>query len=404
MKKRYILDTNVLIDDPECVKRFYDNGDNEVILPFQVLMELDGLKRDEKKQHLVRRCVNSILENYEKIRFLKPEPSELKNYNNGDLKIINELLSFELTETFITNDKIFQLLCKNYDIKVDDMKSSIPFESESEIYTGLVGIDEEKPINCFYYDNGKAFYNSNDGVLCMDFNNDPWGVKPLNNYQNFAMQLMLDPSVDLVTIQSQSGYGKSYIALACALQLVLQKLKDDVNGGKKAGLYEKIFIVKPTVEIGSSLGFLPGTLEEKVEPYVRPLVDLLKKLHNKRPANKLWLDPNAINNKFNPRVIEVLPLQYIRGMNIDNAIVLIDECQNVTRHQLRSILTRMGENVKCFITGDTNQVDNIYLNEQNNGLNWAVKLFKGHKNYGHIVLKGERSRGRICDLVLKTRL
>jgi PhoH-like ATPase len=158
------------------------------------------------------------------------------------------------------------------------------------------------------------------------------------------------------------------------------------------------------IEIGQKLGYLPGKLEEKMEPYTRYMSDLLAKLHRLRPANKLFVDSDVYPPQFNSRTFEILPLNYIRGMNIENAVVIIDEMQNMSRSECRTLLTRMGEGVKCFCLGDIRQVDNPYLSQENNGLNWLVKKFKGSKIYSHIVLKGDKSRGPITDLVISTGL
>lgn len=218
-------------------------------------------------------------------------------------------------------------------------------------------------------------------------------MTPRNIFQNLALELMTHPDIDLVSVQSEAGYGKSYLALAAALYLVLEHKS-----------HHKIFVIKPTIEIGQKLGYLPGKLEEKMEPYARYIADLAAKLHRLRPANKLFMDSDVYPPQFNSKVFEILPLAYIRGMNIENAVVIIDEMQNMSRSECRALLTRMGEGVKCFCLGDTRQVDNPYLNQENNGLNWVVKKFKGSKNYSHIVLKGEKSRGPITDMVIATGL
>jgi PhoH-like ATPase len=149
---------------------------------------------------------------------------------------------------------------------------------------------------------------------------------------------------------------------------------------------------------------LPGTIDDKMYPYFRPIKDLMTKLHELRPANRAWLEPDADKLELNTRSVEMLPINFLRGMNVDNAIVLIDEVQNLSRIELRTVLSRMGDNVKVICTGDVRQIDNPHLNEDNNGLNWMVKYFKGAPNYGHIVLSGSKSRGPIADLVRESGL
>ena len=217
----------------------------------------------------------------------------------------------------------------------------------------------------------------------------------MNQSKNYVVDtnVLLDDTIHVVSMQSEAGYGKSFLALAAALYLVLEK---------KA--YQKIYVVKPMIEIGQKLGYLPGRVEEKMEPYTRYIADLILKLHKMRPANRIFLNPDESPPLFNPARFELLPLTYIRGMNIENAVVIIDELQNMSRTECRALLSRMGEGVKCFCLGDTRQVDHPYLNADNNGLNWMVNKFKGHRIYAHLVLKGEKSRGPITDLVIKSGL
>ena len=216
---------------------------------------------------------------------------------------------------------------------------------------------------------------------------------PRTVYQNLALELMTSEEIPIVSIQSEAGYGKSHLALASALYLTLEKKR-----------FNKIYVVKPMIEIGQKLGFLPGSLREKMEPYNKYISDLVLKLHGVRPANKLFLDAQAYPPLYDPKRFELLPLAYIRGMNIENAVIIVDEMQNLSRSECRSLLSRMGENVKCICLGDTRQIDNPYLNRDNNGLNWVVKKFKGNRLYAHLVLKGEKSRGPITDLVIRTGL
>lgn len=190
----------------------------------------------------------------------------------------------------------------------------------------------------------------------------------------------------------------TFITLAAALQLVLQEK-----------LYKKIVFVKPMVTIGKELGYLPGNVDEKIEPYNIYVKQLLRKLHGNRKANRIYeVDDNVGNekninfNKLNENVFQFLPLNFIRGMNIDNAFVIIDEVQNLNQHELKSILTRMGENTKCICIGDVKQIDNPTLNEHNNGLSLLVRNLITDPNYGHVVIGGKFSRGPVCDMILNS--
>jgi len=199
--------------------------------------------------------------------------------------------------------------------------------------------------------------------------------------------------LDIVTIQSQAGYGKTFLTLAAAMSLALEK---------KYNKYNKIVVTKSAYEFGKEMGSLPGNLDKKFAPSVRPIVDLVHKLDNIRPANKIFVDDTK--DRFKKNKFEMLPLAYIQGMNIENSILIIDEAQNLSRKEMRGIATRCGSNTRLFAIGDTRQVNNPYINEHNNGLNWLVKLCQGQNNYGHIVLKGKQSRGPVTDTILKVGL
>ena len=219
---------------------------------------------------------------------------------------------------------------------------------------------------------------------------------------------------------------KTFLTLAAALQLVFQKEKKpelivDPNeppkpkkrGRKKKSekleeersqhKYRKVYIIRPTTILGEELGFLPGDLEEKIDPYFRPIRDLLIKLHEIRPCNRIFIDGDP-KKGIDKDYLEFLPITYLRGMNIEDSVVIIDESQNLSRIEMRTVLSRMGNNVRVFLTGDTSQIDSKYLNASNNGLNWVLRMFKDQKNYAHITLKGPKSRGEIADLVIKTGL
>jgi PhoH-like ATPase len=231
------------------------------------------------------------------------------------------------------------------------------------------------------------------GANIIDYQNRIWKVNPPSLHQNLTIDLMLNPDLLVVSAQSDAGHGKSFPDLAAALSMVLEKIS-----------HRKIYVVKPMIEIGQKLGYLPGRVEEKMEPYTRYIAELILKLHQLRPARRLFLDSEAYPPQYNPQVFELLPLTYIRGMNIENAVVIVDEMQNMSRAECRALLSRMGEGVKCICLGDIHQVDNPYLNQENNGLNWVVKKFRRSRIYAHIVLKGDRSRGPITDLVIRSGL
>ncbi|MEF2144341.1 MAG: PhoH family protein [Desulfovibrionaceae bacterium] len=394
-EKRFVLDTNVLIENPKCIVSLRNGQENKIFVPYTVLSELDKLKKDNRIGHVVSQAVQTLLRD-ELVAVLDPGYAGQLNDECLDDRILKEVQQAGIAEPIlITNDRILQLKARVNGISCEGYHDSDPFRSESQRYTGFLEDGDEPVANSFVWDAGTPVFNGPGGPRPINYQHEVWGVRPRSVYQNLALELMLHPDVDLVSIQSEAGYGKTFLSLAAALYLVLEK---------KDNPYRKIYLVKPVVEIGSKLGYLPGDVEEKMLPYIRYVHDLMLKLHDVRPANRIFMDPTADNLRFNPKRFEVQPIAFIRGMNIENAVVIVDEMQNLSRNETRALLTRMGENVKCICLGDTRQVDNPYLNESNNGLNWVVKKLKGYRNYGHMVLKGERSRGPITDMVLKSKL
>lgn len=394
-QKNFVLDTNVLIENPKCIATLRNGVENKIHIPYTVLTELDKLKRDPRVGHIVTQAIQLIL-NDELLKIFRPEFAETLTDTTADDRILKETFHSEIEQPIlVTNDRILQIKAGLYNLKCEGYKDSNPFRSDSQLYTGFIEEGEEPIANCFRWENGTPVFYGTGGTKQISYTHNVWGIKPRNIYQNLALELMLNNNINLVSIQSEAGYGKTFLALASALYLALEK---------KDNPYEKVYLVKPIWEIGAKMGFLPGNVEEKMQPYTRYIKDLAVKLHEQRPANRIFMDSDSDQYRFNQKKFEILPIAYIRGMNLDNCVVIIDEMQNMSRAEVRALLTRMGEGVKCLCLGDTRQVDNPYLNESNNGLNWVVKKLKNNKEYAHMVLKGERSRGPITDMVIKTGL
>jgi len=386
MKKNYIVDTNVLLDNPDSIEILINGEENNVYIPYTVLLELDKLKKNEKLSHIISEIITKLSLDNKNVH-IAHNKQKLDNIN--DEKILNEINELNIDEPIlVSNDKILRLKANTRNIKTEEFLQSRAFKSESEKYTGFIEDGENFIPNCFYWNEGKVFYNSQGNSKLIDYEHELWKIKPRSIYQNLAFELMLDTNVDLVTVQSEAGFGKTLCSLACALYWVFEKKQ-----------HKKIYFFKSNIEVGEKLGFLPGDIDEKFYPYIKYTESLIKKLHDLRSI-KIYTESGNINKeKF-----EFLPLNFIRGMNIEDAIVIVDETQNLTRKECRTLLSRMGENTRCFCLGDTQQIDNIYLNEGNNGLNWIVKCMKGMTNYGHIVLKGNKSRGPIADMVRNSKL
>ncbi|WP_045210584.1 PhoH family protein [Desulfonatronovibrio magnus] len=394
-QKNYILDTNVLIENPQSMDILRNGSENNVFIPYHVLMELNKLKTEPRLAHIVSKVVETLEKNKDHIRIIRNEELSTAYTDIADNYILSEISSNPEIHNpiLVTNDKLLRLQAGLLNIHSEEFKHSRPFESESQLYTGFREENDDPIPNSFTWENGKPVFHGPNGKKVINYTLDIWKVTPRSIYQNLALELMQNPGIDLVTIQSEAGYGKTFLALASALELVLSKKE-----------YSKIHIVKPTHEIGPKLGYLPGDISEKIAPYIRYILNLLQKLHEIRKAGKIFLDADESTLKLNPKKIEILPLTFVRGMTIENSFVIIDETQNLSRYEIRSLLSRMGEGVKCVCLGDTRQVDNPHLNESNNGLNWIVKKMKGLNNYAHLVLKGDKSRGPITDMVIKSRL
>jgi PhoH-like ATPase len=394
MKKNYVLDTNVLLENENCIEILRNGEENEIFIPATVIEELDKLKRDRRKRHQVVRAIEALIQHEDNITVIHNGVKH-DSPDNFILKEIQACMDKVDDPIFVTNDRLLKFKAEQQEIASEEFKTSNPFQSESQKYTGFVNVDEGETLekNCFYWKEGKLHFNNQYGEESLVPAQEVWKVAPRTPYQQAAMELITNEDIDLVTIQSEAGFGKTFVALASMFDQVFEKKK-----------FKKVYIFKANIEIGNELGFLPGDVDEKMYPYFRPIQDLMEKLHELRPANRAWEDPTKPKLELNRRAVEMLPINFLRGMNIDDAIVLIDEVQNLGRDELRTVLSRMGENVKVICTGDVRQIDNMHLNQENNGLNWMVRLFKGQANYGHVVLGGNKSRGPIADLVRETGL
>ncbi|MEZ4526586.1 MAG: PhoH family protein [Desulfobacterales bacterium] len=394
-QKQYVIDTNVLLEDPGALFKLRNGNENRIYIPYHVLLELGKLKKNPKLGPAVSQVIENLSDHPDQFRILEPAGIAEPFAQVVDHFILDEIRKSGLEKPIlVTNDRFFRLQANLQGIKSEIYKESLPFKSDAEYYTGFVADRDGLIPNCFLWgDQGKPVFFGKNGEKTIDYQHKMWSVTPRNVYQNLAMELMANPDIPIVSLQSEAGYGKSFLALAAALYLTLE-----------CKSHEKIYVVKPMIEIGQKLGYLPGKVSEKMEPYTRYVSDLVLKLHRLRPANKIFAEKDDQTPRFDPRRFELLPLTYVRGMNIENAVVIIDEMQNMSRAECRAVLSRMGEGVKCICLGDVHQVDNPYLNTENNGLNWIVNKFKGNSIYAHLVLKGDKSRGPITDLVIKSGL
>ncbi len=424
MKKNYILDTNVLVHDPNCLEKFEDNV---VIIPLIVLEEIDGLKKNHGS---IGRHTREIARKLDKLREKGSLSDGVEINHGGFLKVVmipdEELdipLGFddkkadnmiiatakqiarrsERPTILVSKDINVRVKANSLNIKAQDYtndkikiekysKNTVDIEISGELYNklsekGSIKIEELGFDTDFYDNQFVSFKHKGNELICRTYlaegllkriklrqDDRIFGIKPLNREQLMALDILMDDEIKLVSLVGVAGTGKTLLALAAALQKVL-----------KEEVYTKVLISRPTIVMGSDIGFLPGSKEEKMKPWLQPIYDNLEFLLK----DKNLRGENYIDKKD---TIEVEVLSYIRGRSIPNQFIIVDEAQNLTPHEVKTILTRVGENTKIVMTGDPYQIDNPYLDSSSNGLVYAMDKFKGNRIAANVTLTiGERS-------------
>lgn len=431
MRKTFILDTNVILNDPNCLMGFEDN--NVVILTI-VLEELDNIKKRSnvtgQNARIFIRKLEKFIENkqFEEIKngieiekskgklfILKSDdlPSAIilenfldKSPDNILLSTINRIYKANLFENviFITMDINLRVKAKAIGLNTEDYKNS-KIENVNTLYNSI--LDEnanEEIIKALHndgripkdiYDKDKEFLNNqymilkngSGSALCYyDGKSNElikieketaYGITPKNAEQVFTLNALMRDDIKLVAITGVPGGGKTLLSLAAAIE----KRKD----------YKQIFLSRPIIALmDKDLGYLPGKAEEKVNPYMKPLYDNLYYIRDqyKETAENY----KKINTMLETGKINIEPLAYLRGRSISNVFYIIDEAQNITPEEIKTIITRAGEGTKIIFTGDIEQIDVSYLNIENNGLSHLIEKMKGEEIFAHIDLrKGERS-------------
>lgn len=432
MIKRYVLDTNVLIHDPKSILKFEDN---EVILPITVIEELDDLK---KRPNSVGFNARSALRELDKLRGLGALHEGVNLDNGGLLRIeLGYDAHRSLPDTMDSkkpDNMILAVGChmrssqpetpiimvtkdSNVRIKADALGlAAMDYESEKVDVTELFrGFDvlyvEKKLIDQFISESrleipGRQFYPNqcvllkveNTGrsalgkysdsagalVPLLHMNAKPWGIDARNLEQRLAIELLLCDDVQLVSLVGSAGTGKTLLALAAGLQKVLDEKT-----------YRRLLVARPIVPMGKDIGYLPGGKDEKLGSWMQPITDNLDFLFGADVKNNY-------SYLFEKKIIQVEALTYIRGRSLPDSYIIIDESQNLSPHEIKTIITRAGERSKIILTGDAFQIDNQYLDESSNGLSFVAEKFRQEPLAGHIVLrKGERSElaSRAADLL-----
>ena len=447
MIKTLILDTNVLLTDPDSLYAFEEN---EIVLPFTTIEELDKIKSRPNEvganaRECARRLSEMLSDNVQgalKTGVKLPNGGTLRlaaisdftfdedlggdwdptNKDNHILQVCRGLAKQHKDEgkpapILVSRDILLRVKCDFLNIPCEDYKNAQVTDNISGVYTGFTHLDvAEEDIQQYWEcadDVNKEYYLEfepelqrelvpNQFLILEDPNSDTepvvrymnkdlplkivhdikapvYGLLPRNKEQTLALNLLLDPEIKLVTLLGRAGCGKTLASLAAGLNQVIEKKR-----------YKSLFICRPVVPVGNDIGFLPGTKEEKLEPWIAPIKDNLRYLlfSGKKSRN----NEMSFNQFFEDGLIEVEAITYLRGRSISDAFIIIDEAQNLTTHELKTIITRVGDNTKIVLTGDVDQIDNMYLNALSNGLTVAVEKFKPYSLAGHVtLLKGERS-------------
>lgn len=425
-RKTFVIDTNVLVHDPTAITKFKDN---DVVIPLWVLEELDSLKRSQdevgKNAREVIRYIDSlkaeqsgdlhngvVIPEGPKIRIhldAKMErgevfPLPLDRSSNKFL-----LTAFQLKEkgevvVIVSKDFVTRVKAEAMELESEDYESSkAPYEA---MYRGMRKVDvPKKEIDLFFKEGilpmPEGQFRPNEYVhltspekssaVCkysdktkkleplIQVSKDIWGIQPLNVEQKCAIDLLLRDDIHLVTLIGPAGTGKTLLALACGMRKVFDE-----------PVYSRILISRPIVPLGKDIGYLPGTKEEKLYHWMQPIYDNLEFLCSTTSGE----GNGAATLEFimESKKIEMEAVTYIRGRSLPKIYMIIDEAQNLTPHEVKTIISRAGKGTKVILTGDATQIDNPYLDKDSNGLTYVVNKFKNHRIYGHMFLeKTERS-------------
>lgn len=422
MIKHYVLDTNVLLYDPNSISMFEDNN---IHIPMVVLEELDKFKRDVNELGVNARQVIGYLDSLRArgklcdgvkldsggTLYVSSSDQEIDSgfskelLDNKLLQLSSYLKSLNHGTKVVLVSKDINLRVKADALGIDAQDYKKPSEGNGVHYEGVVNVSfDEETLNKLYsegvVDIPEGLQLAENEYLIIEDVCDKkhtglgvarcgkiyplkgqlkaTSIKPKNVRQTFAMDALLNPDIKVVTLSGVSGTGKTLLSVASAIQ---QSLID--------GNYYRITITRPTVSVGKELGFLPGDIEEKLDPWVKPIydaIDLIKDMDEKSGKSKFSCNLTIED------YIQIAPLCYIRGRSLINSFMIIDESQNLSPLEVKTIVTRVGQGTKIVFTGDIYQIDSPYLNKYSNGLSQLIKRFKGRDFYAHVTLTdGERS-------------
>lgn len=422
--KLFVLDTNVILHDAGCIFNFQEN---DIALPITVLEELDRFKKGDGDIHFQARHFLRTLdeltgdvmsdagaelgEGLGSIRVLLSLPCHrTRDSLQGDIadhRILNTALSTadllpDREVILVTKDTNLRLKAKAFGLVAQDYTCD-KLRNIDELYTGKRLVTEisstaieqlytqnvasaddvasiETPVDNenFILRNGSrsvlATYQSADNSFHRITQTSCFGIRPRNAEQSFALQALTNPNIKLVTLSGKAGSGKTLLSLAAALQCEAD--------------FRQILLARPIVPLSNrDLGFLPGDASAKIEPYMQPLFDNLSVIKHQNPDSR-----EMINRMLEEERLEITPLAYIRGRSLQQMFFIVDEAQNLTPHEVKTIITRAGEGTRIVLTGDVQQIDHPYLDSTSNGLTYVINRMRGQSLYAHVTLeKGVRS-------------
>jgi PhoH-like ATPase len=426
MKKNYVLDTNVLLHDPHAIFRFEDNN---VIIPIYAIEEVDQFKREGSERGRNARAIARLLDGLREsggslskgvalesggtLRVAVPSkrlelPSAI-DHTAMDQAILQT--AFDIRENDGGRPTVFVTMDTNLRIRADALGMvAQTYENQrveaDPLTSGIAEIDlDAEEIDAFFRDGRISPHEPlaapNTCLLLRDRSNPShtalgrydatkraivslrvprdgvMGVRPRNKEQSFALDLLLDESIRLVTLVGKAGTGKTLLAIAAGLKRTVED-----------GAYTRMLVSRPVMPLGRDIGFLPGDVDEKLNPWMQPIFDNLEFLFSSGGRK----GPRVYAELLESGQIQVEPLTYIRGRSLPQQFIIVDEAQNLTPHEIKTIITRSGDGTKVVLTGDPGQIDNPYVDSASNGLTVAAERFRGEKIAAHVVLaKGERS-------------
>jgi PhoH-like ATPase len=428
VKKNYILDTNVLLHDPDSLLSFEEHN---VLLPIEVIEEIDRFKRESTELGQNARTVSRMLDGFRGAGRLSegvalPNGGELRivfqkndNSKNGHKvfstdSVDNRILSmaYEVKNARPKSQTVLVTKDINLRIKADALGlMAEDYENDrvliKDLYTGMIELMVSPEKIAWFRTNGELELNGGKQyfpneyctlieetnpkrtalakvdagatklVPIVDCREGVWGIKPRNREQHFGFDALLDDRIKLVTLMGKAGTGKTLLAMAAGLKRTVMDRE-----------FRRLVVARPTISMGKELGFLPGSLEEKLAPWMQPIHDALEMLgdlnmgHEHRRSGDLMRSGSIV----------VEALSYIRGRSIANQFMIVDEAQNLTPLEAKTIITRVGHGTKIIFTGDPYQIDNPYVDSSSNGFNYVVSRFRTEAVAAHIEFqKGERS-------------